>query len=322
MENDFIKALHNEEHSSTPVWYMRQAGRYLQQYRDLRKEMGILELCHRPDRASEISYIAARETGADAAIIFSDISIPMENMGYSIDFVEGTGPVFSEKREVNNIQSHPAADAIKEFRKNHDDLPVIGFTGGPFTIFCYMDGKKKEDAKIRMITDRENSMNILKNIGKIIQSEAIAQVEAGADAIQIFDSWIGMLGLDLARSVIEQIVAPIVHTIRSRNVPVIYFSKGTSAFFKTIMKTGADFINPDWSVPVSNFDSENTGIQGNLDPDIVLHNPSLAVQLAGSMAYSMKDHRKYIFNLGHGVLPGTDAQTLRDISKTVKKVIL
>ena len=322
MENDFTRAIHNEEHSSTPVWYMRQAGRYLQQYRDLRQEMGILELCHRPDRASEISYVAARETGADAAIIFSDISIPMENMGYSIEFVEGRGPVFSERKDTNNGSLHPAADAIREFRKNHTDLPVIGFTGGPYTIFCYTNGARKEDAKTRMIADRENAMNALKSIAKTIQSDAIAQVEAGADAIQIFDSWIGMLGFELARPILEQIVAPVVQAIRSKNVPVIYFSMGTSAFFKTVMKTGADFISPDWTVPVTNFGSENTGIQGNLDPDIVQHNPSLAVQLAGSMVYSMKDHRKYIFNLGHGVLPGTDIQTLKDITKTVKKVIL
>jgi uroporphyrinogen decarboxylase len=322
MENSFTRTLHGETHNSIPLWYMRQAGRYLSQYMELRKKMSILELCHNPVAASEISYVAARETHADAAIIFSDISIPLEGRGYDLKFEEGRGPVFTTNPTRDEREKHPAADAIKEFKKTHGDMPIIGFTGGPFTLFSYLSGEKKEDAKIKLLKDTEHSMKTLHEISRILEEDAIAQVESGADAIQIFDSWIGMLGKEMADKIIREVVSPMIRTIKSRGTPMIYFSTGTSGFFSVLKNTNADFISMDWAVPISEFAGNGIGLQGNLDPDMVKHSPEMAVKEARKMAESMKEHEKYIFNLGHGILPGTDVQTIREISDAVKKVKL
>ena len=331
MQSDFVLALKGENHDRIPVWFMRQAGRYLPSYNKIRSTHSIRDICSDPAISAEITYDPVSEIGVDSAIVFSDILLPLEAMGLHIDYLEGTGPVVEnvKKDGVLRIDSYdPDADRYKSwetiriFRKNHGDIPIIGFCGGPVTIASYaMNGKADRElanfrrlmhAKTRQVTE------ILSELKEMIIANAREQIRAGADAVQIFESWAG----SLSRDEYQRAILPIHREIFSEigKVPTILFSTASHHLIRMLTATGTDFISIDWRENLPEISSEiphEIGIQGNLDPMLAESFPKEAFGEARRITESMKDRNRYIFNLGHGVLPGTDPATLREIVNIV-----
>ncbi|MGP6206990.1 uroporphyrinogen decarboxylase family protein [Cuniculiplasma sp. SKW3] len=323
--NNFLLALENEPHQSVPVWYMRQAGRFLREYRELREKVTINQICSDPATASKISYDAARILGVDAAIIFSDIVIPMENLGYSIEYVEGKGPVLSQTGDERSQYISKAARSIETYKKEHLDIPIIGFAGAPFTIFTYLfnnRGKDMDEARRDIYKRNQGSHAILEKISSLIQEDVKMQIESGADAIQIFDSWIGYLDPKFSEEIIRKYVSPIFRLIKKMNVKGIYFSTMTSGITDVLRKSEADFLSLDWRINLGNLTWMKEGLQGNLDPSLILYSPEEAIRSAKEIVNSMKSKNNYIFNLGHGILPGTDPNQVINLTKAVRSVKL
>jgi uroporphyrinogen decarboxylase len=325
MRNNFLLALENEPHDSTPVWYMRQAGRFLKEYRDLRKKVSMNQLCSDPALASKISYDAARILDVDAAIIFSDIVTPMENMGYAIAYEEGKGPVLSKVNDERSDHISKAALAIERYKKDHKDVPVIGFAGAPFTILTYVEENKTRDitqTRQNIYSGKKSSYEMIGRISSLIQEEVRLQIEAGADSIQIFDSWIGYMDPSYAEQIIKKYVSPIFKVIKKLGVHGIYFSTMTSGIPGILKESGADFLSLDWRANLSDFDQTEAGLQGNLDPYLLLYSPEDAIRRAIEIVHSMKSRSNYIFNLGHGILPETDVSQVLNLTKAVRSVKL
>ncbi len=323
MRNSFLKALQNEEHDHTPVWYMRQAGRFLPEYRKVRERVSIYDLCSSPELAASISYDAARILQTDAAIIFSDIAIPMENLGYSISYREGIGPVMEKTSDEIHPAISKAGNSIRHFKLRHGDMPIIGFVGGPLTIFSYLNDSPARDipkTRKRIYSWDSETVGMLISIRDMLENEISLQIEAGADAIQVFDSWLGYLEPEFAGKIVEIMVKPLFRKIRSRGSKGIYFSTMTSGMVDILLKSDADFLSLDWRIDLKNLRERDVGVQGNLDPSLLLYSPEAARKRAMEIVDSMKERNNYIFNLGHGILPGTDHQSVIDISKAVKSV--
>lgn len=316
-ENPFIQALNKRPHDSVPVWFMRQAGRYMNEYRELRKKHSIIEISHDPELSSHISYRAKEILGVDASIIFSDIMIPVENLGYSINYVENIGPVTKKEREKNETFFSYAAEACLNFKKKYPKDPLIGFSGGPLTIASYIiaegPDKNLEKTKMKMLDDEEDFNKLMNDITYVVIQDVKRQCDAGCDAIQIFDSWSGYLDPDTF-DYINKWNKKIIKAIREKNVKSIYFSTQTSGMLDQLNKIGADFLSMDWRCDIS-YIAEQTyaGIQGNLDPTILLSNGNKYYERTKMIIKSMREKDDFIFNLGHGVLPGTREEKLKDI---------
>jgi uroporphyrinogen decarboxylase len=324
MDKIFLDTLKGNETERPPVWFMRQAGRYMDSYRNLRKDHSMKEICHNPELASQLAYNSARELGVDAAINFSDIMIPLENLGYRIDFVEGVGPVTEMLDSPLENFTSPSADAVSAYKKKYTDIPLIGFIGGPFTVASYVigHGPDKDLAKTKhlMFTEEEIFNELIKKISLILRYDAMAQIKAGADVIQIFDSWVGSLDPTYCEEILTKTVKGLVSEIHSVNKSVIYFSVGSSGMIDSLKKSSADFLSLDWRCSMKKVRDENQklGIQGNLDPSIVASSPHRSYKSSAEILKEMKNENKFIFNLGHGVLPSTNIDTLKKIVSIVK----
>ncbi len=332
--NNFLAALNGEQHESTPVWFMRQAGRYLKGYRELRTKYTIKEICRDPDLTVKVTEEPVGLLGVDAAIIFSDITIPLEAMGFSLDFKENVGPVianpFNANRELKGIWEFSPSEmkygtyrAIAKFREKYHDTPVIGFSGGPLTIVSYLTlGHPDKDlaATKTLLYKGDTAMRrMLEMIREMVISNCREQVRSGAGAIQIFDSWAGFLPTSMFRWYRDNFLSPISAEI-SAFTKGIYFSTQTGGMLEELEKTGFDFLSLDWRVNLPEATKklkDETGMQGNIDPLMVSRSPDRAVAESEKLAAEMKFKGNYIFNLGHGVLPDTDPDTLREIVRTV-----
>ncbi len=319
-----MDAINGKEHERVPVWYMRQAGRYMASYRSIRKKYTMGQICHDPGIASELTWDAYRFLGTDAAIIFSDIAIPLESMGYEVDYVEGRGPVPSKVEEQKKPESSQAARAIKQFKAFHSETPIIGFVGGPLTLASYIEGKgpdiKLAICKKLLWNEDGRFQGLLQGITELLKWEISEQIDAGANAIQIFDSWLGNLDPESVLNVVDNFVKPLTDIIREKGSKSIYFSTETSGMMEELMKTNADFLSLDWRTDLATVHESfpKVGLQGNLDPLLVESYPEKALSRARAIISSLKDCDKYVFNLGHGVLPGTDQEALKMITNKLK----
>ena len=304
---------------------MRQAGRYLSSYQDFRKRYTIEQICHDPKLASEISWKASEYLSTDAAIIFSDIAIPLENLGYSVKYVEGTGPVPELKlmnREYSAVSE--ASRAIREFKQKHPEIPIIGFIGGPLTLSSYVVGKGPDkDLKITkglLSSGDEKYHALMLEILEILKWEVTEQIRQGADCIQIFDSWLGFIDREDAENILIKFVKPITEIVKKEGKKSIYFSTGTSGMIETLIKSGSDFLSLDSKCSLQDVRAEfpEIGLQGNLDPRLLRESPEKALEKSLEIIRFMRNDPKYIFNLGHGVLPGTDQLKLREITKKIR----
>jgi len=336
-ESLFLKACRNEKTKRTPIWLMRQAGRYMKEYRDLRAKYGFTQLCKNPDLATEVTVHAATTLGVDAAIIFSDILLILEPMGLDLTYSKGDGPVIANPvrsaRDITLLKPTARVDplpflsrAIRQTRRAlPDDLPLIGFSGAPFTLASYMieGGSSKNflHTKLLMQNAPKDWAALMQKVTHSLTASLKAQIKAGADAIQIFDSWVGCLSPEDYRLSVLPWMKKLIQSVKTAEIPVIYFGTQTAGLLTLMKETGADVIGLDWRVDLG-ATWKTLGkipVQGNLDPATLLAPPADIRRQAWTILKAVAGKPGHIFNLGHGVLPQTPVDHARILIDTVKE---
>ena len=328
-ENPFMKACRLEPTAYTPIWIMRQAGRYLPEYREVRAKVSFLELCHRPDLAAEVTVTAAERLGVDAAIIFADILLVVEPMGVGLEFTKGDGPVIHRpvrtSADVDRLRSIDAQEslsfvfeAVRLARAAlPPGLPLIWFAGAPFMLASYLieggGSRQYQHTKTLMYRDPGAWHALMERLSEAVSGYLSGQIAAGAQAVQLFDSWVGCLSPDDYR----EFVLP--HTRRTianlmPGVPVIHFGTGTASLLALMRDSGGDVIGLDWRVDLGEAWARlgpRVGVQGNLDPVVLFAEPDEIRRQASRILERAARRPGHIFNLGHGVLPHTPVEHLR-----------
>lgn len=337
--NDFDAALKGEDHEHIPVWFMRQAGRYSEHYQEIRKKKSLKEICMDPETTFHVTSAPIDELGVDAAILFFDILLPAEGMGFHIEYEEGKGPIVANPILSEGASSdiyqfdagsmpYPVGKSIELFRNRKPGFPIIGFSGGPLTILSYLlrGGSDRELIETRkFLLNRSRDSDIIMDMITETTIETLKlQIRSGCYAVQIFDSWAGYLPPSMISRYIERYVSQISSEI-SGKCPSIYFSTQTSSMLPILRNSGFDFLSLDWRCDlgkVAGEESGEIGLQGNLDPLIAASNHEMALDESIRIASEMKNMKKYIFNLGHGVLPQTSPLTLKSIVDSVHSVVI
>ena len=329
----FLQACRGERTDVVPVWFMRQAGRSLPEYRALRESHDILQICRDPDLAAEVTMQPVRRLGVDAAILFSDIVVPLQAMGIDLDISPGIGPVIHNPirsvTDVDRLQPlDPAAGvpfvlATIERLAGELTVPLIGFGGAPFTLASYLveggPSKNHERTKALMYGEPETWNKLMDRLGEAILTYLRAQIAAGAAAVQIFDSWVGALGPREYEAQVLPAVERIFGGLADLDAPRIYFGINTSELLTLMARSGADVIGVDWRVPLSEArrrTGDGVALQGNLDPSVCFA-PRHVVRTKTVEVLEDGGGRGHVFNLGHGVLPDTDPDVLAEIVDVV-----
>jgi uroporphyrinogen decarboxylase len=327
MTAPFLAACRREPTAYTPVWLMRQAGRYQPEYRAIRERLGFLELCKTPDAAAQVTVMAVEQLGVDAAIIFSDILLVLEPLGVGLEFTKGDGPTIHRpvrsSRDVDGLaEADPAAlhfvyEAIRTTRAAlRPEIPLIGFAGAPFTLASYLiEGGGSDDwaTKRFLFTDPGAWHALLERLVRVVTGYLNAQIAAGVQAVQLFDSWIGCLApADYREHVLPHMQA-LIRGI-TPGVPVIHFGTGTAGLLECLRAAGGDVIGLDWRVDLDAAWARlgaDVAVQGNLDPIALLAPiPQLRSRVAGILGQAA-GRPGHVFNLGHGVLPSTPVDHVR-----------
>jgi len=337
MSSRFLDACRRRPTDVRPVWFMRQAGRYLKPYRDIRSKFSILEICKRPDLAATVTLQPVEILDVDAAIIFADLLLPVEPMGLKLKFVAGEGPVIG-----NPVRNSSDIDSLSI--SNTDDLayvgqsiqmvvrelagrvPVIGFVGAPFTLASYMieGGPSRTFTRTKQLMYRDEILwrRLMGKIVDVLGPFALMQVANGARAIQVFDSWVGALGPDDYVRYVAPYSRALIERIRSGGVPVIHFGTGAAGFFKELHAAGGDVMGVDWRV---NIDaawmdiSYRSAVQGNMDPAVLFAPlPELRVRVH-ELLKRTGTRPGHIFNLGHGILPETPVDSVKAVVQMVRE---
>jgi len=326
LKNDrFLRALMREPVDITPVWMMRQAGRYLPEYRATRAKAGsFMELCMNPELACEVTIQPLDRFPLDAAILFSDILTVPDAMGLKLRFAEGEGPIFDNPvRSEADVNALPVPDpegelkyvmdAVRTIRRELDGrVPLIGFAGSPWTLATYMveGGSSKEYAKVKgMLFDRPDLMHkLLDTTARAVTAYLNAQIDAGAQAIQIFDTWGGMLTprdyKEFSLRYMQQIVAGLKRESEGRRVPVILFTKGGGQWLEAMAEIGADALGLDWTTDLGEARARVGGkvaLQGNMDPTVLYASPARIREEVATILESYGAGSGHVFNLGHGI---------------------
>jgi uroporphyrinogen decarboxylase len=311
----------------TPVWFMRQAGRSLPEYRKIRQGVPMLEACRRPELVTEITLQPVRRHGVDAAILFSDIVVPLQAVGMDLDIVPGTGPVIAEPvRDRNDLARipplHPeqvgfVARAARDLVAELEGTPLIGFAGAPFTLASYLveGGPSRDHARTKALMHGDPGLwaSLLDRLAEISLTFLRVQVEAGAQAVQLFDSWAGALSAADYAAYVQPHSAKVLNGLADTGVPRFHFGVGTGELLALMARAGADVVGVDWRVPLDEA-SRRIGpgyaVQGNLDPALLLADwPVVEREVRRVLAEGSKTPG-HVFNLGHGVLPDTDPDIL------------
>ncbi|MEA2609562.1 MAG: uroporphyrinogen decarboxylase [Chloroflexota bacterium] len=327
MNDRFLRACRHEPVDATPVWFMRQAGRSFSAYRKLRERYGILELAKTPELCAEVTLMPVRELGVDAAVLFADIMLPLEPMGVGLRIEPEIGPIIDRPiRSAADVDAlrpfDPAGvyftlDAIRLVRSQLDGAAgVIGFSGAPFTLACYLiEGRPSRDfamAKAFMYGEPEAWHRLMERLSGMVMEYLAAQVEAGAEVVQVFDSWVGGLGPADYREFVLPHVRPIFAAIQG--TPAIHFGTGTAALLELLAEAGGDVIGLDHRVSLADAWRRvgyDRGVQGNLDSSRLLAGWEATRDGARAVLDQAGGRTGHVFNLGHGVLPQTDPLVLR-----------
>ncbi len=324
----FMRACRREEVPYTPVWLMRQAGRYMPEYRDVRARVSFLELCKTPSLAAEVTVTAAERLRVDAAIIFADILLIIEPMGLQLEFSKGEGPVIhnpvrsvADVKRMHEVEDIGALEfvsaAVRETRAAlRSDIPLIGFAGAPFTLASYIveggASKNYVHTKSLMYNDSGAWHAMMLLISRGLIKYLNAQVEAGAQAVQLFDSWVGTLSPDDYREYVLPHTRSVIRGI-TPGVPVIHFGTGTAALLELMREAGGDVIGLDWRVRLDEAWSRvghEVGVMGNLDPVVLFAGIDHVRSEASRILDYANGQPGHIFNLGHGILPETPVDTV------------
>jgi uroporphyrinogen decarboxylase len=336
MSGRFLDACRRRPTDVRPVWFMRQAGRYLRQYRELRAKHGLLEICKRPDLAATVTLQPVEILDVDAAIIFADLLLPVEPMGLKLRYAVGEGPIID-----NPVRAGADIDSLST--ANGDDLgyvgeaiqlavralggkvPVIGFVGAPYTLASYMieGGASRNFIRTKRMMYGEETLwrRLMGKIVDVLAPFASSQVAAGARAIQVFDSWVGAVGPDDYVRFAAPYSRALIERIRATGVPVIHFGTGASGFFRELHAAGGDVMGVDWRINIDQawMDiSYRSAIQGNLDP-VALFAPLPELKLRVTELLKRTGARPgHIFNLGHGILPETPVDNVKAVVQMVR----
>ncbi len=327
----FLQACYRQQVDATPIWLMRQAGRYMTEYRALREHYGILEIIKTPALACEVTMQPIKAFDLDAAIIFADILPPLEGMGLQLTFGKGEGPIIHNpirnRADVDALRVLPpqeslwfTLEAIRLARQELDSrhIPLIGFSGAPFTLASYaIEGSGSRNylyAKGLMMSEPATWQRLMEKLSEVVGHYLLAQAQAGAQALQIFDSWVGALSPADYREYVLPYTQRAIEIARQGNVPIIHFSTNTSSMLDLIQEAGGDVIGVDWHIDLAKAWQQlgdSVAIQGNLDP-VALFAPWPELQKRAQLILDQAAGRPgHIFNLGHGILPDTPIDNVR-----------
>ena len=332
----FLRACLRKPVDRPPVWFLRQAGRYMAEYREVRKHHTLVEICKRPDLAAEVTITAAEKLGVDAAIIFADLLLPLEPMGLDFEFVAGEGPMVHhplrtaeaiERLRVDRAgQLEYVAAAIEKVAGHFGDaMGMIGFCGAPFTLASYMieggSSRNYVHTKQMMYSEPYAWQRLLDKLAVVLMAFCKQQIDAGADVIQIFDSWVGSLSVEDYRDYLLPVTTRLVRAVQQMGVPVIYFGVETASLLPAMRETGADVMGLDWRTPLDEgwkAFGYGCAVQGNLDP-ITLFAPEPILETRVKQVLAQAAGRPgHIFNLGHGIVPGTPVESVQAVVRMVK----
>jgi uroporphyrinogen decarboxylase len=327
-----VRTARREPAERTPVWFMRQAGRSLPEYRAIREHHTLFEVCEQPELTAEVTLQPVRRHDVDAAVMFADIMLPVLSMGIDVELVESIGPVVHQpirtRADVDRLGEgeppEPILEAVRIVRRElRPDQALVGFCGGPFTVAGYLiEGRPSREfttLKSLMYGEPETWHALMERLAGTFSRYVAATVEAGADVIQVFDSWVGALSpVDY-----QEFVAPwSARILASVDVPTIHFGTGTATLLSSMAEAGGDVIGLDWRIPLDrgwNDVGRGRGVQGNLDPAVLL-GPWERVERETERVLALASGRPgHIFNLGHGVLPGTQPETLTRLAELVRE---
>ncbi|MGI4827517.1 MAG: uroporphyrinogen decarboxylase [Janthinobacterium lividum] len=354
----FVRACLRQPVDRTPVWFLRQAGRYMPEYMAVRRHHSLLDICRTPEIAAEVTITAAERLGVDAAIIFADLLLPFTPMGLDFEFIANEGPVVHRPvRTLEHVQALATdrveelgyvAEAISRVAKHFnaprppenedsdpagDRLGMIGFCGAPFTLASYMieggSSRNYIETKRLMYASAQPGSDdakvwplLMEKLITVLAAYAKQQVEAGADVIQIFDSWAGALSVSDYRQFVLAPTTELVQRVRGFGVPVIYFGVDTASLLPTMRETGADVLGLDWRVPLDEgwrLAGPGCAVQGNLDP-ITLFAPEAVIEARVREILQLANGRPgHIFNLGHGIVPGTPVESVLQVMDVVRR---
>lgn len=327
----FLRACRREPVDATPIWLMRQAGRYMPEYRALRERYGILDLIKNPELACEVTMQPIRSFDLDAAIIFADILPPLEGMGLSLEFVKGEGPLIHNpvrsRTDVLRLQTPPPEEALsftlEAIRLVRAELegrrvPLIGFSGAPFTLASYAieGGSSRHLARVKtfMMNDPDTWHTLMTKLGTVAGEYLLAQARAGAQALQIFDSWCGELSPHDYRRYALPYTRQAIGIAREAGVPIIHFGVGTAGLLEQIAEAGADVVGIDWRITLTAARrtlGTGVAVQGNLDPIALLASWDALESRAQTVLDDAGNQPGHIFNLGHGVLPQVPVENVK-----------
>ena len=333
----FVRAAKAQPSERTPVWFMRQAGRYMPEYRTIRKSYSLIEICKKPEIAAQVTIEAAEILKVDAAIIFADLLLPLEVMGLPFHFAAGEGPKIERPvrtpEDVAALRTDRAADlgyvseAVKLVSKHFGDkLPIIGFCGAPFTLASYMiEGGSSRNyifTKKMMYSAPEAWFELMGKLVAVTAEYSAEQVRAGADTIQIFDSWVGCLSVEDYRRYVLPHVTQLVKRLQKTGVPIIYFGTDSATLLPSMKEAGAEVIGLDWRIPLdTGWQSlKNRGaVQGNLDPVLLFADWEELKSRAEDILRRAAGRPGHIFNLGHGILPETPVDNVKALCDFVRE---
>ena len=340
-DSRFMRAIRREPVESTPIWLMRQAGRYLPEYLATRAEAGdFLTLAGTPEMAAEVTLQPIRRYGFDAAILFSDILILPHEMGLGLGFTPGEGPKFERPlRDPQEIHALPRLDpneatgyvmeAVKLVRRDlPEDVPLIGFAGSPWTVATYMiEGGSSKDfklAKKMLLEHPEDADALIRLLADSTADYLVAQIEAGANAVMVFDSWGGALSPDMFRRFSLAGMQRIVDRVRASHpeIPVILFAKGCGSMLESLADTGCRALGVDWTTRLSDARArvgDRVALQGNLDPVVLTTTPEVIERAAADVLEDFGPGSGHIFNLGHGITPDVPVEHVQVLVETVRR---
>ncbi len=332
----FLDACYRRQPDTTAVWFMRQAGRSFAEYRELRKKYGILEIAKTPELSTQVTLMPVHTFGVDGAVLYADIMLPIEGMGVSLEIEPEVGPIIHNPiRTMKDVEALRVLDAqetvpyvLETVRMVRHELAgkqaIIGFSGAPFTLACYMiegrPSRNYELAKSLMYGQPQVWHALMDKLTAVVSNYLLAQLKAGADVVQVFDSWIGAVSPSVYRRFVQPSMKRIFAAIKETGSPSIHFGTGTAALLEVMTEAGGDVISVDWRVDLDEAWARigyDRGIQGNLDPTLLLTSwPVIEVGMHEVLRRA-GGRPGHIFNLGHGVPASTDTDLLRRLVDAV-----
>src|SRR5467141_903735 len=331
-ENDnFLRACWGKDTEYTPVWFMRQAGRYLEGYQRVRAKHDVLTICKTPELSARITTDAVSELGVDAAILFADIMLPLEGLGVKLKLVDGIGPVIERpienKEQVDGLSDFSpeehvpyVLDAVQLVKQQlGEKVPLIGFSGAPFTLASYLiEGSPSREftRTKKLMYDQPQAWKLLMaKLSSMVSDYLLAQIRAGVDAVQLFDSWSGCLSPTDYHEFVLPFNKQIFERLKPEGIPRIHFGVGTAGILKAMSEAGGDVFGVDWRISIDEAWSilGHVAIQGNLDPAILLGANDLVHSRSKDILARIGGRPGHIFNLGHGVLPDTPPEHAKNL---------